>query len=397
MIIDNKRALAYIAQIDEIRPIPNYDRVEHARIGGWWVIVSKTDNFQPGDKCVYFEVDSKCPAEDERFAFLEKRNYKIKTLKMCKVFSQGLIMPLSSFPEFKNLDINTDVTEKLGVTYALEEDNKRKAANTNKQKYAAMAQRRPDIFKRPWARWLMRREWGRKIMFLFFGKKKDKPLAFPTHFPFVHKTDQERIENMVWVLEDKTPYIKTQKCDGTSGTYILERKSKNKFEFYVCSRNIRQKTPEQKCFYGENNYYWDVAIKYDIENKLKDYLINNPKIKYVCWQGEICGPNIQKNPHNLSTLHFYCFHMTDSEQGRFNILKAAEIWKHYHMEIVPIVETNYILPDNLEDFKLEADGFYSPLVCEGDEHCAREGFVYYNTKDPNMSFKNVSRQYLLKH
>ena len=27
--------------IDEIKPIPNYDRVEHARVGGWWVIVKK--------------------------------------------------------------------------------------------------------------------------------------------------------------------------------------------------------------------------------------------------------------------------------------------------------------------------------------------------------------------
>ena len=29
----NERELAYVARIEEIRPIPNYDRVEHARIG----------------------------------------------------------------------------------------------------------------------------------------------------------------------------------------------------------------------------------------------------------------------------------------------------------------------------------------------------------------------------
>ena len=27
----------------------------------------------------------------------------------------------------------------------------------------------------------------------------------------------------------------------------------------------------------------------------------------------------------------------------------------------------------------------------------REGFVYYKTTDPNFSFKNVSREYLMKH
>ena len=36
---DGQRELAYVVRIDEIKPIPNYDRVEHARVGGWWVIV----------------------------------------------------------------------------------------------------------------------------------------------------------------------------------------------------------------------------------------------------------------------------------------------------------------------------------------------------------------------
>ena len=37
MLINGKRALAYIVTIDEIKPIPNYDRVEHARTNGWWL------------------------------------------------------------------------------------------------------------------------------------------------------------------------------------------------------------------------------------------------------------------------------------------------------------------------------------------------------------------------
>ena len=89
--------------------------------------------------------------------------------------------------------------------------------------------------------------------------------------------------------------------------------------------------------------------------------------------------------------------MTDSKTGRFNILAAEKIWEYYDMEVVPIVDTNYILPDNLEEFKLSADGFYSPYVCEGKSNCLREGFVYYKTDNPNFSFKNVSREYLLKH
>ena len=43
MIINDKRALAYIVTIDEIRPIPGYDRVEHSRTAGWWCITKKDE------------------------------------------------------------------------------------------------------------------------------------------------------------------------------------------------------------------------------------------------------------------------------------------------------------------------------------------------------------------
>ena len=187
----------------------------------------------------------------------------------------------------------------------------------------------------------------------------------------------------------------TQKCDGSSGTYILERKPFGKYEFYVCSRNVRMYKPDQKCYYGDNNYYWDVAIKYDIENKMKNYLKENKNISFVCWQGEICGPNIQSNPHKLHDLHFYCFHMTDSKNGRYDLREAKKIWEKYNMEVVPIVNENYIMPDDFEEFKKSADGYYDASVCEGSSDCPREGFVYYKTTDPTFSFKNVSREYLI--
>lgn len=397
MIINEKRALAYTVMVDEICEIPGYDRVEHARVGGWWVIVAKADNIKPGDVCVYFEVDSKVPATDERFAFLEKRNYKVKTLKMCKVFSQGLLMPIALFPEIKNNGIvHVDVTDLLGIKYAVDEDNERKAAKVNKdKKYQSMAARHVKLFRKPFFRWLMRREWGRKLLFIIFGKKKDNPRGWPTgKFPGVSKTDQERCENMVWILEDKTPWIRTQKCDGTSGTYILERKGKNKYEFYVCSRNVRMADRNQECFYGSDNYYWEAAIKYDIENKMRQYLEDNPELTFVCWQGEICGPGIQKNPHGLKELHLFCFHWTD-DKGRYDIRIAAENWHRYNMEVVPIDEEEYILPNDFEEFKITADGYYNPSVCEGLMKQRREGYVYYSTKNPEQSFKNVSRKYLL--
>ena len=387
MIINDKRALAYIAVIEEIKEIPGYDRVEHARIGaGWWVIVSKNDNFNVGDKCVYFEVDSKVPSSDSRFAFLENRNYKIKTLKMCKVYSQGLIMPLSAFPEFESLDVHTDVTDKLKVTYAVEEDNARKNFDPD-AKYKSMTARHKNIFKKPWARWMMRRSWGRKVMFFFFGKKKDKPLAFPTKFPFIHKTDEERCENMPWVLGYERPLVVTEKLDGTSSTYILE-KSGRKYEFYVLSRNVRQKDEKQDC-YHDHNIYWDMAFKYNIEKHLKDYLDEN-HLDYVCIQGESVG-SVQGNPLKLKEDDLYVFNFIRSDKGRIPSVDGKSIVESWGMKWVPILDENYHVPSDMEEFKLyaEAKSAVNPNV-------DREGVVL---RDPtnDFSFKNVSRKYLLKH
>ena len=88
--------------------------------------------------------------------------------------------------------------------------------------------------------------------------------------------------------------------------------------------------------------------------------------------------------------------MIDSKNGRYDIREAKKIWDEYQMETVPIVNENYILPDNFEEFKLSADGLYDSQVCEGHVDCPREGYVYYKTTEPTFSFKNVSREYLLK-
>lgn len=385
MLINNKRALAYVVAIDEIKPIEGYDRVEYARTNGWWVIINKKDELKVGDKCVYFEVDSKVNKEDERFSFLEKRNYKVKTLKMCKVFSQGLLMPLSAFPELGDLEVNTDVTEKLGVVYSVEEDNIRKSASSE-LKYQSLRQRKPNLFKKPIIKWLMRKKWGKKIVFFFFGRKKDKPKDFPS---FVKKTDEERIENQPWRAGDGKTYIVTEKLDGTSCTYALKRKGRNRYEFYVCSRNVRQKDEKQDC-YHDHNIYWDLAFKYEIEKHLREYLHFHPNCEWVCIQGEGVG-TVQGNPLKLKEDDLYVFNFIDSKLGRRNSLEGKDIVECWGMKWVPIINTCHQLPDTLEEIKEQADG--KSLV---NPRVIREGLVY-RSLDGKDSFKNVSREYLLKH
>ena len=390
MIINDKRALAYVVTIDEIRPIEGYDRVEYARTNGWWVIINKTDNLAVGDKCVYFEVDSKVNPLDERFAFLEKRDYRIKTIKMCKVYSQGLLIPLSTFPELGDLDINTDVTDALKVTYYEPADNQRKANTPDPMaKYKSMAARHAKLARKKWFRWLVKRDWGRRLLFVFFGKKKDSPKGWPTHFPFIHKTDEERCENLPKMLGYDKPLVVTEKLDGTSTTFILERKGKNKFEFYVLSRNVRQMGEKQEC-YHDHNIYWDMAFKYNIEAVLKDMLTLRPDLQYVCIQGESVG-SVQGNPLKLAEDDFYAFNFIDSEKGRWSSPEGAALLAKYGIKWVPILDTNFMMPTDMEEFKqmATAKSVVNPAVM-------REGIVL---RDPttDFSFKNVSREYLLNH
>ena len=404
-----ERELAYVVLIDGIESIPGYDRVETAIVGGWHIIVQK-DQFKIGDPAIYFEIDSRVPKDKECFAFLEKRNYKIKTLKMCGTISQGLLMHASDFGwniifdgtktpyiyDGKKVHYADDesrfLTKILGVTYADDEDNKRKAKNIDPNaKYLSMKARHKKFFSNKFVKKMYKYPWFRKLCFFFMGKKKDKPLGFPTKFPFVHRSDEERVENIPFILKDKEPWIKTQKIDGTSSTYILERIGKNKFEEYVCSRNVRQLTPSQKNYHTdiEGNVYWMMADKYKIFDFLKSYLIEN-NLDYVCLQGETAGPSLQGNPHKFKEICFFGYNFIRSDTGRMNSIEAAKICEDAGIPWVPIADEAYILPDDMETLKRDADG--PCLVGEGP----REGWVY-RSYDGKQSFKNVSREYLLKH
>ena len=405
----NERELAYVVRVDDIKPIEGRDRVECAVVGGWTIMVRK-GQFHPGGLGIYFEIDSQVP-EKEPFMFLAQKKFKIKTQKYKtpdgQFWSQGLLMGADDFGwtveerETGACIVDTNgiahciddesrfLTKQLDVIYAVAEDNARKSGSMDK--YKKMAQRHPKLFAKKPIRWLIRRDWGKKLLFILFGKKKDKKTGFPTHFPFVHKSDEERVECMPWILEDKEPWVKTLKIDGTSSTYILEKKGKHKFEEYVCSRNVRQLTPSQKNYHTdiEGNVYWMMADKYKIFDFLKSYLIEN-NLNYVCLQGETAGPSLQGNPHKFKEICFFGYNFIRSDTGRMNSIEAAKICNAAGIPWVPIADEAYILPDDMETLKLDADG--PCLVGEGP----REGWVY-RSLDGQRSFKNVSRQYLLKH
>jgi len=404
---NSERELAYVVLIDGIEPIPGYDRVEHAIVGGWRVIVQK-DQFKVGDPAIYFEIDSRVPSDKECFAFLEKRNYKVKTLKMCKTISQGLLMHADDFgwtigdgSEFieKSPYIMDDehmihfatgesrfLTTKLGVTYADEEDNIRKAAPVDK--YKKMAQRHQKLFKKPFVRWLMRHKFGREIMFFFFGKKKDKKNGWPA---WVSKTDEERVQNMPWILEDSGDWVATEKIDGTSTTFTMKRGKFGKKNFYVCSRNVCFGEENKPCYY-DTNVYWEMAKKYNIFEVLSEMLEKYPQEEWITIQGETYGDDVQRRDYSLTGHDFAAFNLIFSSKGRVGTLEMLKILAEYDVPCVPVLESCMKINqfENVDAILAYADG----NSVKDDK--PREGIVFRST-DGAKSFKAVSNSFLLKY
>jgi RNA ligase (TIGR02306 family) len=89
------RKLASVQEILKVEPINGADAIEVATVLGWHVVVKKGE-FKPGDKCLYFEVDSLLPKYPWcEFLFKAEEEYsRIKTRKILGVLSQGLLIPL---------------------------------------------------------------------------------------------------------------------------------------------------------------------------------------------------------------------------------------------------------------------------------------------------------------
>ena len=397
-MLDSKgiRQLCYVVNIDAIEPIIGSDNCEAAVVGGWRVMTRK-GTFQAGDKAVYFEIDSKVP-ETETFAFLAPKHYKVKTQKYTfggkgLMISQGLLMSFEDFGWIKDkYEVGTFLTEELGVKYSVAEDNKRKASV---DKYKRMAQRHYKLFKNnKFIQWLYKRTWGKKLLFLFLGSKKDKKAAFwPS---WVVKTDEERVQNLPQLFPpDDTEWFVTEKIDGTSTTFTMKRLKRNKYEFYVCSRNVCFDKPEkeEKLFY-ETNVYTEMAIKYNAEEVLKNILETHNEFNFVTIQGETYGKSVQQRDYHMDNVDFKAFNLIfgykDGTVKRLNPREMTEILENtYNIPCVPILNEHFKLPKTIDEMIAYADG---NSVIDGDY---REGVVL-RTADGVNSFKAVSNEYLLK-
>lgn len=370
---DSNRKLASIQIVEHIEPHNNADSLELATVLGWQ-IVTRIGEAKIGELIVYCEIDSVLPNEEwlppavkDRVAKSNRDTFRLKTIKLRGEYSQGLIVPLVVDMPFDTTkitkeDVGKDVTSELGIV-----------------KYE------PPALSGAYA---------------MYQTNSRNP--FPTHI--LDKTDETRVQSVpkLFKLLQHKPYYATVKCDGTSVTFFIGlpslfetdsgdeseiqtdpmKTSMLEPELIVCSRNqIRHKPQNLKVC-----PYWYIAQKYNLEEKLN-------KVPHIAIQGEICGPNVQKNLLGLKDLELFVFNVVDLREPKGRKLPYNEMMamcKYLELKTAPIEETGDSFEyESIKDVLGAAEGKYPKSKRQ------REGLVF-RSKDQRISFKAINNRYLLR-
>lgn len=382
------RRLVTVRRVGSLTPIQGADRIETASVDGWTCIVPKGD-FQPGDLGLYFEIDSLLPGSDKRWAFLSPHSdpasdsppdIRIQTLRIRKTLSQGLLVPLSSFPE---------------VTGAM--DRLRRVLGQEGMEMQIQAMSFEDVLG-------VRKFEKSALEFTTSGGAE--PLAeFPA---FIPKTDQERVQNIPRVFAERGDDVfqETTKMDGSSMTVYFVRRDSPYYEQLpplppgslasqhangragVCSRNreLGEQIGEQV---RSKSFFWATARKAGIPEALARCGRN------LALQGELCGSSIQGNFEGFAagTHEFYLFAIWDVDAQKY--LPPREV----HETWAPRLGVKHVAVEGYRPLK-EIASSVKELVARADgkglHGRKREGIVLKHV-DGAFSFKAISNSYLLKH
>ena len=388
-----REKLAHVESIKNIEPIAGADNIVLATILGWEVIVKK-DEFKVGDLAIYIEIDSVVDISRPEFAFLEKRGCKIKTMKMRGVYSQGLILPLNSYGKnYKKLKEGDDVTKHFNIIHT-EEYEQQLALKKEKNKYKGF---KKFLYTHKHLRWVG--------VLLKYWKKE--PVKIKRPWPGeIEKTDETRIQNLPWYIEEIPTYCKehnckliaTEKVDGCSSTFLL-RVSKHKkytsvykgFDYIVCSRN--------QVIDSQSDQIWAVmSRKYNMEKVLYNIFREQDCRTFVAIQGETIDIRIQGNKYGLKgpeDASLYVFNLI-IDGKRIGTLEMKKIVDAQGLTTVPIISEDYQLENSVDKVLLAADGDSVLIPKEFRGSHLREGIVF-RTSDGQKSFKAVSNKFLIKH
>ena len=360
-----RRKLASIQKIINIQPIMGADQIEVVTILGWKIVVRKDENFKVGQKVIYCEIDSILPDKPE-YQFLKRTNFRVKTIKLRKQISQGLVISIdrsglsnTMINKLKTEEIGKDVSKLLGITkYIATVANSRITSNKNKFHWTK---------KYKLTNYFWRFKWFREFIHPVID------LSWPAH---ISKTDEERIQNIPEILKKYKDYTLsvTEKIDYQSVTFT---KIKNKL--VVCSRNLQN--------IEKTSLYWRVAEKYKMNDICKQY-------DDIVIQGEQGGPGVQKNLYKMDSPVLFIFNVIID--GRF--LSPAEMkmfCNKHNLQTVPYLGFIKMSQfNNVDDIIKFAEG--KSVV---NPNIQREGLVFRYIVDGKkvLSFKAINNKFLLKY
>lgn len=343
--VEGARQLATVQVVDKVLPIEGADRIEQAHVLGWTVVVAK-GAVSPGDKVVYFEIDTLLPESDPRFASFQKRGTKkvekdgkeisgavLKTMKLRGVFSQGLIMTFGELGlNADDFEVDDDLTDLLGVL-----------------KYEPFIPSNGEI---------------------------------EGHFnvDFCPKSDAERVQNLSkhWDEIVALEWVPTLKIDGTSRTIARDENG----DLHIFSRN------------------WEISDSDDGMRVAREWGLVDALQPNQAVQFELAGVGIQSNRLKLNTVRPFVFSMWDHRNKVANdawpepMKKAAAP----HLDAEKFKPTGE-LGDFIDFVAKELRGFVT-------KDCLDEGIVFHlkDTEEPEKRwlgerkcFKVINNRYLTKH
>jgi len=324
--------LASIQKIISIHPIENADKIELAKVLGWQVVVEK-GLYNPGDMCVFIEIDTIVPDKPD-FEFLRNKNFRVKTIRLRGALSQGIIFPAKIVPPHFEGD---DVTELLGI------------------------------------------------------KKYEKPIPLAMrgvirgNFPgFVPKTDETRIQAVPRLLCEMKGLIcvSTVKMDGTSATYIHKDG-----DYHVCSRNMSFKLTEE----NKGNVYIEVGKKYGLPEKLG--ALGNYAVQGEICGPSVQKNRAGLKEIDLFVFNIYNIDEARYLDGD----EMGEMIDKLELKSVPVLEGFVFDYKSMDCILKSAEGYYKGTKNRREGIVIRPIKEQYSAVlKGRMSFKVVNNEYLLK-
>lgn len=399
MLTDTQRKMASVQKIASLTPIENSDFLEVVMMEnlGWKVVVKKGE-FKPGDKVIYFEIDSAINVKDlfPFMDFLKEKNVKklftghtpdasafsgeyvrIKTIKLRGQISQGLIVPLRSFIEI--LPIGPDIHFPIGTD--LTEDFKVEV-------------------------WDRLREWYEERSQLGTKAQMHSAGNFPSWCP---KTDEVRLESLMEYFTDpemvNAEWECTVKEDGSSQTLFYCPEKWPEDPMRTASRRFLLKddgsSDDWLSVLKRNG--WDKLKKlfetlYDVglgalktDNVDGDWLL--PPKHELAIQAEHTGSRFNGNRDHKTEDHFSVFRIFDVTDQKFVSPKVRyAICEFLGLEHVPVLETCKIFQKlkTIDDFERYVDR-------KSNNGNQIEGVVFKRIDNGEISFKKVSAKYCLQN